>query len=93
MLFATFLGCIEAIARLNDSATAGNIRQMVPHLSIGQVRRALSQLESEGYVLWKIEPHGRTGKRVYFLASRCVTNVFITNKAIGGAGYDQGQGK
>jgi len=82
MLFATFLGCIESIARLCDNATAGNIQKMNSHLSIGQVKRALSQLEIEGYVSHVLVPYGRTGKRVYRLTNQCMTNVFITSKAI-----------
>jgi len=82
MLFATFLGCIESIAHLIDEATAGNIQKMNSHLTIGQVKRALAQLEKEGYVTNVVMPHGRTGKRVYRLTSTCMTNIFITNKKI-----------
>lgn len=87
MLFATFLGCIESIARLNDDATIGAIQKMNSYLTRGQVERALKQLEREGYVLWKMEPYGRTGKKVWYLSNTCVTNIFITNKAIDEAGY------
>jgi len=90
MLFASFLGCLESIARLNDTATAGNIQKMNPHLTIGQVKRCLSQLETEGYAHHKIERHGRTGKKVYYLSNRCSTNVLILNSAIDAAGYLNG---
>jgi len=82
MLFATFLGCIESIATLNDDATAGNIQKMNSHLSVGQVKRALKQLETEGYVRNVLMPYGRTGKRVYRLTNLCMTNVYITNNKI-----------
>jgi len=87
MLFATFLGCIEAIARLGEGATTGCIRKMNSHLSHGQVLRALRQLEGEGYVSSRMEPHGRTGKVVWYLSNRCVTNIQITSDAANDAGY------
>lgn len=87
MLFASFLGCIEAVVRLNDNATAGNVQKMNLHLTIGQVKRALTQLEKEGYMHHKIERYGRTGKKVYYLSNLCVTNVCIVANAANEAGY------
>jgi len=87
MLFASFLGMLEAIVKLNDAATAGNIQKMNMHLTIGQVKRLLCQLESEGYVHHKLEAYGRTGKRVYYLSGVCATNVNILNFYIVEAGY------
>lgn len=77
MLFASFLGCIESIARLRSNATAGNIQKMNSHLTVGQVKRCLSQLEKEGYVIHELQPYGRTGRNVYYLSNVCVTNIVI----------------
>lgn len=90
MKFATFLGCIESVARLNENATVGNIQKMNLHLTVGQVGRALKQLMEEGYMHSRREPHGRTGKTVYYLSGRCSTNMLIVDKAISDAGYLNG---
>jgi len=90
MLFASFLGCIEAVARLGENATAGNVQKMNLHLSVGQVKRCLSQLEAEGYMHHKIEHHGRTGKKVYYLSNLCSTNILCVDNAINTAGYLNG---
>lgn len=90
MLFASFLGVIESVARLNEDATIGNVQKMNSHLTRGQVERCLKQLETEGYMHHKIEPYGRTGKKVWYLSGLCSTNMFIVNKAIDEAGYLNG---
>lgn len=87
MMFASFLGTIEAVARLGENATVGNVQKMNMHLSVGQVGRLLKQLETEGYMHHKLEPYGRTGKKVYYLSNLCVTNVCITANAAHEAGY------
>jgi len=87
MLFASFLGVIESVARLNDDATIGNVQKMNSHLTRGQVERCLKQLETEGYMHHKIERYGRTGKKVFYLSSLCVTNICITAGAADAAGY------
>lgn len=87
MLFASFLGCIEAVARLNDNATIGNVQKMNLHLTVGQVKRCLSQLETEGYMHHKMEPYGRTGRKVYYLSNVCVTNIVLVASAADQAGY------
>lgn len=90
MLFASFLGVIEAVARLNEDATIGNVQKMNPHLTRGQVARCMDQLETEGYMHHKTERHGRTGKKVYYLSNTCSTNMCIVDKAINDAGYLNG---
>jgi len=87
MLFASFLGVMEAVARLNDNATIGNVQKANSHLSRGQVERCLKQLETEGYMHHKIEPYGRTGRKIWYLSSLCVTNMFIVAKSVDEAGY------
>lgn len=90
MLFASFLGVIESVARLNENATIGNVQKMNSHLTRGQVERCLKQLEIEGYMHHKIEHYGRTGKKVWYLSGRCSTNMSIVNRAIDDAGYLNG---
>lgn len=77
MLFASFLGCIEAIVRLGENATPGCVQKMNSHLTIGQVRRVLNQLEKEGYVEHELKPYGGTGKRVYHLSKTAEKNIII----------------
>lgn len=82
MLFATFLGCIHAIVELGRFATVGGIQKMNPHLSVGQVKRALKQLEREGYAIGETEPYGRTGRTVYRISNLCDTNLALINTCI-----------
>lgn len=82
MLFSSFIGCIESIARLGDNATVGQVQKMNSHLTVGQVKRCIDQLSREGYVVGELVKHGRTGKRVFHLSDLCVTNVFYLGKAI-----------
>jgi len=87
MLFANFLGVIQAIVDLNDNATAGQIQRMNPHMTKRQVETYLKNLEREGYLHNKIEPHGSTGKRVYYLSGKAVYDIQIVTKHIDFAGY------
>lgn len=89
-MFSEFLGIIEAVARLNDNATKGAIQRMNSHMTVGQVERRIKSLVGDGYLHSKVEPHGRTGKIVYYLSNVCSTNMHITNKAIDEAGYLNG---
>lgn len=87
MLFASFLGCIESVTRLGEGATIGAVQKMNTHLTAGQVKRCLTQLEKEGYMHHKIVPYGKTGKAVYYLSNRCVTNLDIVARATETNGY------
>ena len=89
-MFSEFLGIIEAVARLNDNATKGAIQRMNSHMTVGQVERRIKSLVADGYLHSKVEPHGRTGKIVYYLSNVCSTNMHITNNAIDEAGYLNG---
>lgn len=82
MLFASYIGCLEIVAKLGALATAGNVQKWNPHLTIGQVKRVLCQLEGEGYVEKVLESYGRTGRWVYSVTEKCHTNMFIVNSAI-----------
>lgn len=86
-MFSTYLGIIESIASLKGDATITAIQSMNIHLSRHQVMRALKVLEGEGYVSFDMVKHAGSGKKVYYLLNRCVTNIFITNKKIEEAGY------
>lgn len=86
-MFSEYLGVIEAIVRLQENATIGNIQKMNIHLTRRQVERVLKSLVGEGYVSSRTEPYGRTGKNVFYLMNLCVTNVLIVNKAIEEGGY------
>lgn len=77
MLFASFLGAIEAVVALGDNATVGNVQKMNLHLTRGQVQRVLNQLVGEGYLNVDNVPYGATGKKVYSLSQVCMTNVTI----------------
>lgn len=90
MLFASFLGCIESVARLGDNATAGNVQKMNSHLTIGQVKRLLRQLGEEGYVESEYVAYGRTGKYVYRLSQRCDVNMNIVTGAINQVFVEEG---
>lgn len=87
MLFSSYIGCIEAVARLGENATVGNIQKMNMHLTVGQVKRVMKYLASEKYVFSETRPYGRTGKNVYYLSNLCVTNLYITSRATEDAGY------
>lgn len=93
IMFSEFLGIIQAIARLNENATKGSIQRMNSHMTVGQVERRIKSLIADGYLHSKIEPHGRTGKIVYYLSSRCETDMFIVNNSIDQAGYVREGGK
>lgn len=86
-MFSFYLGVLEAMSRLGENATVGNIQKMNLHLTRGQVQRVLNSLEGEMYIAYRVEKHGRTGKKVYYALNLCVTNVFITSKALDEAGY------
>lgn len=86
-MFSSYLGVIEAVASLGENATAGNIQKMNIHLTLGQVKRILKSLEGEWYAAPRREPHGRTGKDVWYLLNVCTTNIFYANKRIEMAGY------
>lgn len=91
-MFSSYLGIIESIPSLGDDATITNIHSMNIHLSRHQVARLLKSLEGEGYVSFQMVKHGSSGKKVYYLLNRCVTNIFITNKKIEEAGYLNAEG-
>ena len=82
MLFASYLGAIEAIARLGEKATVGEIQKMNSHLTRGQMQRVLNGLMGEGYVNFTTVKYGRTGKKVYYVTDRCVVNVSIVGRAV-----------
>lgn len=89
-MFSEYLGILEAIARLNDGATKGAIQKMNSHMTVGQVQRRLTALLEDGYVHFKLESHGRTGKIVYYLSGRCSTKMHCVNEAINEASYLNG---
>lgn len=75
MNFADFLGCIQSVAVLGDNATSGNVRKMNPHMSQSQVKRMLTKLEGEGYVVSEKVDYCRTGKIVYHLSDKSIVNM------------------
>lgn len=80
-MFSLSLGCIEAIVTLGGNATIGAIQKMNIVATRGQVERCLKNLQAEGYVTYQDEKYGRTGRKVWMLTDRCVTNVFgVANK-------------
>lgn len=81
-MFATALGVLEAIARLGDQATIGNINKMMPHLTRGQVDRCIKNLFTEHYVEFDTVPYGRTGKRIWKNTNTSYTNMCIVANAI-----------
>ena len=82
MLFASYLGCLQAIARLKYEATVGQVQKMNPHLTVGQVKRILVSLDAEGYVWCEKVAYGGTGKNVYHLSGKCLSNVFSVNDSM-----------
>jgi len=76
-MFANCLGVIEAVAKLGENATIGQVQRMNSHLSRGQVERVLKQLAKEDYVGYFEFAHGRTGKKVWHIRNRCHVNIAI----------------
>lgn len=80
-MFSNMLGVVEAVAKLQSGATIGAIQKMNPHLSRGQVERVLKGLMGEGYVEFQIAPHAATGKKVWNVTNRCMTNLYYVAKS------------
>lgn len=81
-MFASYLGVLEAVAYLGDSATIGNVQKMNLHMTRGQVQRIIKSLMGEGYLTETELPYGRTGKKVYHPTERCRQNVSIVAKRV-----------
>jgi DNA-binding PadR family transcriptional regulator len=80
-MFANFLGCLESACSLKGDATIGNIQKMNPHMTRGQVERALNNLASEGYVFFETVAYGRTGKKVWHATENGIINLCAVTRA------------
>lgn len=81
-MFGNFLGVLEAIARLGDKATIGEVQKINNHLTRGQTERLMNTLVKEGYAGFDVVPYGSTGKKLWYCTSRCNTNMSIVTTAI-----------
>ena len=83
-MFANFLGVLEAVLMCGGKATAGEVQRYNPHMTIGQVKRAMNSLVAEGYLDAEKVKYGRTGKWVFVLSNRAKTNLCIVARRICG---------
>ena len=69
-MFGRYLRVLYWLAKHPSGLTAGEVAKRTPGMSKGQVERLLDDLQIERHVIAEMQPHGRTGKRVFALSER-----------------------
>lgn len=52
---------------LQNGATIGEIEKAINWMTRGQVQNSLKILSEMGFTYHEVKPHGRTGKRVFYM--------------------------
>jgi len=69
-MFGRYLRVLYWLAKNPAGLTAGELSKRASGMSKGQVERLLDDLQNERHVIAEMQPHGRTGKRVFALSER-----------------------
>jgi hypothetical protein len=68
--FFDALTVLDKLSQSPDGMTVGQINKAMGYLTVGQVGRIVHSLGAQAFVCCEIQPHGRTGKKVYKMTER-----------------------
>jgi DNA-binding IclR family transcriptional regulator len=69
------------LANSPKGTTVGEVAKAIAFMSKGQCQRVLDELVSEGYAYQEVKPHGRTGKKVYFMTEGYAMEIAHINRS------------
>lgn len=69
-MFDRFVVVLYHLAKNPQGLTVGELAGKIHGMSKGRAKRLLDDLKSGRYAEAEMQPHGRTGKRVYALTQR-----------------------
>lgn len=65
---------LHHLSSVQNGATVGQIEKALNWMSRGQVENALKHLTEMTFTYHEIVPHGRTGKRVFYMTEHAAIN-------------------
>lgn len=65
---------LHHLSSVQNGATIGQVQKACSWMSRGQVENALKHLSEMSFAYHEEKPHGRTGKRVFFMTEHAAIN-------------------
>lgn len=69
-MFNTFVHVLYVLAKNPGGLTVGQVAKNINGMTIRKAQKLLDDLKTGRYVVAEMQPHGRTGKRVFTLCQR-----------------------